>query len=171
MRGSRRAASELCKAGYVSSSDLQFVEYVLPHPDLPYEETLIEAREYLADDTLLEELERVYSPLNKREFYGCPVHYKINAASRETAIKLAKLLTKALYTNKRVLSARMTYINDIDCNFYDESLEGLCENFPLLRLNATTTNLTRTALPGIVKENASLSMTLSKSMRRNRCLS
>ena len=22
----------------------------------------------------------------------------------------------------------MTYINDIDCNFYDESLEGLCEN-------------------------------------------
>ena len=38
MRGSRRAASELCKAGYVSSSDLQFVEYVLPHPDLPYED-------------------------------------------------------------------------------------------------------------------------------------
>ena len=128
MRGSRRAASELCKAGYVSSTDLQFVEYVLPHPDLPYEETLIEAREYLADDSLLEELGRVYSPLNKREFCGCPVHYKFNATSRETAIKLAKLLTKALYTNKRVLSARMTYINDIDCNCYDESLEGLCDN-------------------------------------------
>ena len=128
IRGSRRAAAELCKAGYVSSSDLQFVEYVLPHPDLPYEETLIEAREYLADDTLLEELGRIYSPLNKRQFYGSPVHYKINAASRETAIKLVKLLTKALYTNKRVLSARMTYINDLDCDCYDETLEGLCDN-------------------------------------------
>lgn len=128
IRGSRRAAAELCKAGYVSSSDLQFVEYVLPHPDLPYEETLIEAREYLADGTLLEELGRIYSPMNKRQFYGSPVHYKINAASRETAIKLVKLLTKALYTNKRVLSARMTYINDLDCDCYDETLEGLCDN-------------------------------------------
>ena len=128
IRGSRRAAAELCKAGYVSSSDLQFVEYVLPHPDLPYEDALIEAREYLADDTLLEELGRIYSPLNKRQFYGCPVHYKINAASRETAIKLVKLLTKVLYSNKRVLSARMTYINNFDCDGYDDLLEGLCDN-------------------------------------------
>ena len=107
---------------------MQYDEYVMPHADFPYEEALRKTQEYLADDTMLEEIERIYSPLNKREFCGSPVHYKLNAASRETAIKLVKLLTKALYANKRVLSARMTYITDLDCDCYDELLEELCDN-------------------------------------------
>lgn len=128
IRGSRRAASELCKANYASSLNLQYDEYILPHADFPYEEALSEARKLLADDTMLEELERIYSPLNKHEFCGCPVHYKINAATSETAVKLVKLLTKALYANKRVLSTRMTYITELDCGCHDELLDELCEN-------------------------------------------
>ena len=127
-RGTRRTAAELCEANYVSNLNLQYDEFVLPHSDLPYEEALSEARRFLADDTMLEEIERIYSPLNKRKFYGCPVHYKISAASRETAIKLVKVLTKALYTNKRVLSTRITYITDLDCGYHDELIEELCGN-------------------------------------------
>lgn len=127
-RGARRPAAELCEANYTRSLNLQYDEYILPHADFSYEEALHEAREYLADDTMLEELERIYSPLNKRAFCGSPVQYKINAASRETAVKLVKLLTKALYANKRVLSARMTYINDLDCGYHDELFEELCDN-------------------------------------------
>ena len=128
-RASRRSAAELCEAEYVNySDDLRYDEYILPHADLPCEDALGEARRFLADDTMLEEIERIYSPINKRKFYGCPVHYKINAASRETAIKLVKLLAKALYTNKRVLSTRITYITALDCNYHDDILEGLCGN-------------------------------------------
>ena len=127
-RGSRRSAAELCEADYANHFKMQYDEAILPHADFPYEEALHEAREYLADDTLLEELERIYSPLNKREFHGSPVHYKINAASKETAVKLVKVLTKALVANKRVLSARMTYITDFDCGYHDELFEGLCDN-------------------------------------------
>ena len=127
-RGSRRHAADLCKANYANSSNLEYDECILPHADFHYEEALSEARNLLADDTMLEELERIYSPLNKREFHGCPVHYKINAASRETGVKLVKLLTRALYANKRVLSARMTYITDLDCDYHDELFDELCDN-------------------------------------------
>lgn len=127
-RGSRRHAADICKASYASHSELEYDELILPHTDFSYEEALSEAQKLLADDTMLEEIERIYSPLNKRAFCGSPVHYKINAASRETAVKLVKLLTKALFTNKRVLSARMTVVNDPDCGSYDELFEELCDN-------------------------------------------
>ena len=110
------------------NSDLHYDEYIMPHADFPYEEALRKTQEYLADDTMLEEIERIYSPLNKREFCGSPVHYKLNAASRETAVNLVKLLTKALYANKRVLSTRISYITDLDCDYRDELLEELCGN-------------------------------------------
>lgn len=128
-RGSRRTAAELCAADYLNYiDDLHYDEFVLPHAHLPYEEAVNEAYSILADDTMYEELERIYSPLNKRKFYGSPVQYKINAVSRETAVNLLKTLTKALYTNKRVLSTRINYITDIDCCCRDDVLDKLCKN-------------------------------------------
>jgi Holliday junction resolvasome RuvABC ATP-dependent DNA helicase subunit len=125
---SLRSAVQYCEADYMSShSDLQFDECVLPHSKVSYEEVTDEAHNLLADISLNEELERIYSPLNKRKFYGNPVNYKINAVSRETAKNLVELLTKALYTNKRILSTRVAYITKLD-DSYDDALEDLCNN-------------------------------------------
>ena len=119
--------TQYCEADYMSShSDLQFDEFALPHTKLSYEKVINEAQSLLADISLNEELERIYSPLNKRKFYGNPVNYKINAVSRETAKNLVELLTKALYTNKRVLSTRVAYITKLDDSYDD--LEELCNN-------------------------------------------
>ena len=128
IRGARCTAADLCEANYTRIISLDYDETILPHADFSYDEAISEARKLLADDTMLEELERIYSPLNKRAFCGSPVHYKINAASRETGVKLVNLLTKALYANKRILSTRMTYVTDIDCGYHDELLEELCGN-------------------------------------------
>ena len=127
-RGARGTATDLCEANYTRIISLDYDETILPHADYSYDEAISEARKLLADDSMLNELERIYSPLNKRAFCGSPVHYKINAASRETGVKLVKLLTKALYANKRILSTRMTYVTDIDCGYHDELLEELCGN-------------------------------------------
>ena len=125
---SLRSAVQYCEADYMSShSDLQFDECVLPHSKASYEEVTDEAQNLLADISLNEELERIYSPLNKRKFYGNPVNYKINAVSRETAKNLVELLTKALYTNKRILSTRVAYITKLD-DSYDDAFEDLCNN-------------------------------------------
>lgn len=125
---SLRSAVQYCEADYMSShSDLQFDECVLPHSKVSYEEVTDEAHNLLADISLNEELERIYSPLNKRKFYGNPVNYKINTVSRETAKNLVELLTKALYTNKRILSTRVAYITKLD-DSYDDAFEDLCNN-------------------------------------------
>lgn len=123
-----RSAVHYCEADYMSShSDIQFDECVLPHTKVSYEEVTDEAQNLLADVSLNNELERIYSPLNKRKFFGNPVNYKINAVSRETAKNLVELLTKALYTNKRILSTRIAYITKLD-NSYNDALEDLCNN-------------------------------------------
>lgn len=125
---SLRSAVQYCEADYMNShSDLQFDECVLPHTKVSYEKVTDEAQNLLADVSLSEELERIYSPLNKRKFYGNPVNYKINAVSRETAKNLVELLTKALYTNKRILSTRVAYITKLD-DSYDDAFEDLCNN-------------------------------------------
>ena len=125
---SLRSAVQYCEADYMNShSDLQFDECVLPHTKVSYEKVTDEAQNLLADVSLSEELERIYSPLNKRKFYGNPVNYKINAVSRETAKNLVELLTKALYTNKRILSTRVAYITKLN-DSYDDTFEDLCNN-------------------------------------------
>ena len=110
------------------NSNIKFEEIVLPHAKCSYSKAKDKARDILADDSFYEELERIYSPLNKRKFCGNPVNYLINAASRETAKNLVKLLTKVLYSNKRLLSTRISYITEIGDHSYDDDLKALCDN-------------------------------------------
>ena len=57
------------------------------------------------------EIERIYSPKNKHSFHGIPVHYYIDVTGKETVKPVSELLTAALYSNKRLLSRRITYID------------------------------------------------------------
>lgn len=128
-RISKRLIMRWCNAEYTDdNSNIKFEEIVLPHAQYSLSKAKDAARDILADDSLYEELERIYSPLNKRKFCGNPVNYKINAASRETAKNLVKLLTKALYSNKRLLSTRITYITELGDHSYDDDLNALCNN-------------------------------------------
>ena len=128
-RCSKRALMRYCDASYMNDdTDLQFDEFALPHTRLSLSKAKNKAKDILADSSFFEELERIYSPLNKRKFFGSPVNYKINAASRETAKNLVKLLAKALYTNKRLLSTRVTYVTELCEDSYDSALADLCEN-------------------------------------------
>ena len=128
-RCSKRVATRWCNAEYLNDNfDLKFDEFVLPHKQLSFSKAKDEARGILADESFYEELERIYSPLNKRKFCGNPVNYLINAASRETAKNLVKLLTKALYSNKRLLSTRVAYVTELGDVSYDKAIKNLCEN-------------------------------------------
>ena len=128
-RCSKRCATRWCNAEYMNDNfDLKFDEYVLPHTKLSFSKAKDEARSILADDSFYEELERIYSPLNKRKFCGNPVNYLINAASRETAKNLVKLLTKALYANKRLLSTRIAFVTELGDVSYDKAIKNLCKN-------------------------------------------
>lgn len=128
-RTSKRLTMRWLNATYTDdNSNMKFEEIVLPHAKCSYSKAKDKARDILADDSFYEELERIYSPLNKRKFCGNPVNYLINAASRETAKNIVKLLTKALYSNKRLLSTRISYITELGDHSYDDDLKALCDN-------------------------------------------
>ncbi|MCR5059768.1 MAG: AAA family ATPase [Saccharofermentans sp.] len=82
------------------------------------------AKQILASRSLNEELDRIYSKDNAKQYYGHPVHYLISANNWDAAMDIKDLLVSALYSNGRLLSGRQTLVrnfkfnniyNDIDC--------------------------------------------------------
>lgn len=121
-------SGQLCEAYYADHDYVEFKEFLLQNKSFTLEQAKEEAEKCFADNAFAEELERIYSPLNKRRFYGNPVHYKINAASRETALGLVSLLAKALYANKRLVSARVSYVTETNPDGRRSDFDDLCEN-------------------------------------------
>ena len=78
----------------------------------------------MADESLLDEIERIYSKDNKQQYCGHPVHYKISAGTTEVAKHIVDLLVAALYSNNRLLGCRINHISEIsqEC-FNDKDLE------------------------------------------------
>ncbi len=82
----------------------------------------------MADSSVLEEMERIYSMDNKKEYYGNPVHYKICASNSKAAMDVVGLMVSALAVNNRLCGRRILKIHDINEGCYDESeLEHLFE--------------------------------------------
>ena len=96
-------------------------DIICPFKRLSFASAMENAEELLADDTLKDELNRIYSKENAKHFYGQPVHYKIVAGNISTAITLSNFLVSALYSNKRVISRRITILTNITENCYDET--------------------------------------------------
>lgn len=118
---------DLCDAHYMRCDNIELREFLLPKKALDRSKAENEAKKLLADESLFKELERVYSPLNKKEFRGIPVHYVINAASKETAKHLVELLAHALFSNQRIKSSRVTHVDDPFMGGIDH-FSSLCEN-------------------------------------------
>ena len=90
---------------------------------------LKEADRIMADDSLIEEIERIYSNKSSKEFKGHPVHYKITASEDEAAKAVIDVLIPALKSNNRLLGQRVTWISNIRDGCYDEDdMRNLFEN-------------------------------------------
>ncbi len=79
-----------------------------------------EARSIMADESLIEEITRIYDSRNQKKFYGFPVHYCITSEGMGAAMPMVKLLVKALHARNRLPGRRITFVTDISSNFYDE---------------------------------------------------
>lgn len=83
-------------------------------------ELLSKAKKMLASDSLLEEIDRIYSNKNEKVFYGHPVHYYITAGNWNAAKDIIDILIPALLKNKRLTSERVSFIHNISYNAYNE---------------------------------------------------
>lgn len=111
--------------------------------DLTYGEKIIDtdtrenvyadAERFLAKDTLVPELDRIYSPAKTKHASGHPVHYMVFTDDHATRREICRLLIKALYDNNRIVSRRYSYLDftggshfslsSYDC-LYESSIGG-----------------------------------------------
>ncbi len=84
------------------------------------EDTMAALRKGIFDSSLEEEIGRIFSPNNVKEFKGHPVHYMIHADANYDAQVVAEVLVKALLANNRLLGNRVTDIVRITSGCYDE---------------------------------------------------
>ena len=103
------------------------INEIMASPDkLTKKKALKRAREMMADQSLIEEIERIYAPENSKKFYGYPVHYRIQAGSRDAGVSIIELMMQMLYSQGRILSSRINLVSDIgECCFDESDLKNL----------------------------------------------
>ena len=79
-----------------------------------------EATKILADKSLVDEIERIYSDRNEKKYYGNPVHYKVSASNMDSANSMIDVLVNSLRSNNRLLGNRVNKIYEITEGCYDE---------------------------------------------------
>ena len=75
------------------------------------EELFSSAKQFFMNDTLLPELERIYSGGKRISAYGHPVHYIFETDNRDLRREAYKVLLDALYANNRLGSCRYTFLD------------------------------------------------------------
>lgn len=116
--------------GYFRNRDFKYKEYIVKEENRSGENALSYARANMAHETLIEELGRIYDEKNVKEYYGNPVHYKIESSNVKVVQDVVNMLADSLYLNKRIISRRITWIKDIEEGCYD------IEDFDFLLMNA-----------------------------------
>ena len=96
-------------------------EEILPSGKFVRAEALKQAKNLMADETLLDEIGRIYDDRNKKRFYGHPVHYLVRCTDVEPGMQMARILVQALHQNKRLSGCRLEKISQIEVNCYDEN--------------------------------------------------
>lgn len=100
---------ELDKLNARFSRSVDFDENILDECDK--RSTYEAAERFLAKDTFLPELDRIYAGSAKKKFSGHPVHYMIQTDDRQTRKEMYRLLLQALYANKRLRSKRYCFLD------------------------------------------------------------
>ena len=106
---------------YYRNSSFNIEEKLISDKNLDCESAKKTAENLMVEKSFLDELERIYSEKNPKEFFGHPVHYKIVAKNSQGALQMANLLCQALYTNKRLVGRCMSFISEIAEDCYEES--------------------------------------------------
>lgn len=95
-------------------------EYVCSSRYLSRTFALKKANEFLLGENFTTEVKRIYSSANRKEFCGIPVHYEITASNAYLARRMVELLVRALYSNKRLLSTRVSKVFNVSEGCFDE---------------------------------------------------
>ena len=69
------------------------------------------AKKYFMNDTILSEIERIYSGRKSRYATGHPVHYIVETDNTDTRREVYKIILDALFANKRIDNCRYAFLD------------------------------------------------------------
>ena len=95
-----------------------WTEQVIELPKLSSAECRKQAEKILASKSFMEEISRIYSKKNAKAYYGHPVHYYISAGDWGGAKDIYELLVRALRSNGRLPSNRLSVFRDFKKGAY-----------------------------------------------------
>ena len=111
---------------YYNNRDFQITEQIFDNFPTNLNAALEDAHTFIPDKTLLEEIKRIYTPTHPHKYQGHPVHYKLSADNKNSALQLATCLCRNLYANQRLVSRCISYISDItEGCFNDSDIESI----------------------------------------------
>ena len=105
---------------YYNNEEFKIEETLFEEKKFTLTQAMNKAKKLMADKTLIEELERIYSDENPKKFFGHPVHYKFSAKNSQGAKQMADLICHALYENKRLVGRSITLITEVTEQCYCE---------------------------------------------------
>ena len=117
------------RAGFFDPFPFDLEESVLSFPKTSKAKCMKRAKEILASGNMVEEIERIYSRENLREYVGHPVHYMISAGDLGAAMDMEELLIRALNSNGRLPSCRQLVMKNISRSAYrDDRFKQVIES-------------------------------------------
>ena len=104
-----------------------------------------EARLNLLGESLIPEIERIFSGRNKSAVYGHPVHYIIETDNCDLRRTVWKILLGALYSKKRIVSSRYCFTDigldsDIDFQSFENVYKSCTGGAFVLRVSGNAGN-------------------------------
>ncbi len=117
-------------------------EEMIPNKEYSKEKLSDQAKENLADESFMDEIERIYSRENEKKYYGNPVHYLLSVTSRDSVNNMITTLGSALLVNKRVIGRRITKLSEInECCYneweFEQSIARSAGNITVIELSGT----------------------------------
>ncbi len=98
-----------CSLGsYGGIRSANFQEHFISE-DYSLEKAKLEAKKANCSNSLVAELERIYTPQKQTSFIGNPVHYLLYCDDKDSAKKISGIIGSALYANGRLKSKRMLF--------------------------------------------------------------
>lgn len=117
------------RAGFFDPFPFELEENVLTFPKTSKAKCMKRAKQILGSKNLIEEIERIYSRENLREYVGHPVHYLISAGDLGAAMDIEELLIRALDSNGRLPSCRQMIMKNITRSAYrDDRFKQVIES-------------------------------------------
>lgn len=105
---------------YFSNSYFKVSDYIIKSSRLSRKAASEEGKKLMLGADFEAELDRIYSRLNKKKFYGHPVHYKITAGSSANGREAADILIRALKANGRLAGSRVSVLHSLQYNCVNE---------------------------------------------------